>query len=45
MEATTDEREGRIEMTVEVNDLKHLDKVIKSLRDIDGVVNVERAAR
>jgi GTP pyrophosphokinase len=45
MEATTDEREGRIEMTVEVNDLKHLDKVIKSLRGVDGVLNVERAAR
>jgi len=45
MEATTDEREGRIEMTVEVNDLKHLDKVIKSLRGIDGVVNVERSTR
>jgi GTP pyrophosphokinase len=45
MEATTDEREGRIEMTVEVNDLKHLDKVIKSLRGVDGVVNVERSTR
>jgi GTP pyrophosphokinase len=45
MEATTDEREGRIEMTVEVDDLKHLDKVIKSLRGVDGVVNVERATR
>ena len=45
MEATTEEREGRIEMTVEVNDLKHLDKVMKSLRGVDGVLNVERAAR
>jgi GTP pyrophosphokinase len=42
MEATTDEKEGRIDMTVEVNDLKHLDKVVKSLRGVDGVLNVER---
>ena len=45
MEATTDEREGRIEMTVEINDLKHLEKVIKSLRTVAGVLNVERATR
>jgi GTP diphosphokinase / guanosine-3',5'-bis(diphosphate) 3'-diphosphatase len=45
MEATTDEREGRIDMTVEINDLKHLEKVIKSLRGVDGVLNVERGAR
>ncbi len=45
MEATTDEREGRIEMTVEISDLKHLEKVIKSLRGVDGVLNVERATR
>jgi GTP pyrophosphokinase len=45
MEATTDDREGRIEMTVEINDLKHLEKVIKSLRGVDGVLNVERATR
>jgi GTP pyrophosphokinase len=45
MEATTEEREGRIEMTVEINDVKHLEKVIKSLRAVDGVLNVERASR
>jgi GTP pyrophosphokinase len=45
LEATTDEREGHIEMTVEINDLKHLEKVIRSLRGVDGVINVERAAR
>ena len=45
MEATTDEREGRIEMTVEINDVKHLEKVLKSLRGVDGVINVERASR
>ncbi len=45
MEATTDEREGRIEMTVEINDMKHLEKVIKSLKGVAGVINVERVAR
>jgi GTP pyrophosphokinase len=40
-----DDQMGRIDMTVEINDLKHLQKVIKSLRSIDGVVDVERASR
>jgi len=44
LEATTDEQEGRINMTVEINDLKHLEKVIKSLRAVDGVIDVERQA-
>ena len=30
-------------MTVEISDVKHLQKVIKSLRSIAGVVDVERA--
>jgi GTP pyrophosphokinase len=45
VEATTTEQMGRILMTVEINDVKHLQKVIKSLRSIDGVVDVERATR
>jgi GTP pyrophosphokinase len=44
LEATTDEQEGRINMTVEISDLKHLQKVIKALRAVDGVVDVERQA-
>jgi (p)ppGpp synthase/HD superfamily hydrolase len=32
-------------MTVEISDVKHLQKVIKSLRSISGVVDVERASR
>jgi (p)ppGpp synthase/HD superfamily hydrolase len=32
-------------MTVEISDVKHLQKVIKSLRSVDGVVEVERASR
>ena len=34
---------GRIDMTVEISDVKHLQKVIKSLRGVDGVIDVERA--
>jgi GTP pyrophosphokinase len=45
VEATTDAQMGRIDMTVEITDVKHLQKVIKSLRSIDGVVDVERASR
>jgi guanosine-3',5'-bis(diphosphate) 3'-pyrophosphohydrolase len=45
VEATVDSQLGRIDMTVEISDLKHLQKVIKSLRSIEGVVDVERASR
>jgi (p)ppGpp synthase/HD superfamily hydrolase len=46
MEARTDEHQhARLDMTVEISDLKHLEKVIKSLRAVDGVLDVERAAR
>ena len=37
MEARTDDdRRARIDMTVEISDLKHLEKVIKSLRGVEG---------
>src|SRR5918993_2766497 len=46
VEATTDaDHHGRIDMTVEIHDLKHLEKVMKSLRGIPGVLDVERAVR
>src|SRR3954453_15855509 len=46
MEARTDEgAHARIDMTVEISDLKHLEKVIKSLRGVEGVLGVERAGR
>ena len=34
-----------IRMTVEISDLKHLQKVIKAIRSVDGVTAVERASR
>jgi GTP pyrophosphokinase len=43
--STDDDQMGRIDMTVEISDVKHLQKVIKSLRSVDGVVDVERASR
>ncbi len=45
VEARSDDQMGRIDMTVEISDVKHLQKVIKSLRSVDGVVDVERASR
>jgi GTP diphosphokinase / guanosine-3',5'-bis(diphosphate) 3'-diphosphatase len=46
IEARTDEdQRARIEMTVEISDLKHLEKVIKAVRGVEGVIGVERAAR
>jgi (p)ppGpp synthase/HD superfamily hydrolase len=32
-------------MTVEISDLKHLERVMKSIRNVGGVLAVERAAR
>jgi len=46
LEARTDEgHHARIDVTVEISDLKHLEKVIKSLRSVNGVLGVERAGR
>ena len=46
MEARTGEdQHARIDVTIEISDLKHLEKVIKSLRGVDGVIGVERAGR
>ena len=39
------DHQARIDMTVEINDVKHLEKVIKSIKAVDGVLGVERAAR
>jgi GTP pyrophosphokinase len=40
-----DDHHGRIDMTVEISDLKHLEKVVKSLRRVNGVLAVERAGK
>ncbi len=41
---TFDDKTGSIELTVRINDLKHLDKVLKSIRGVAGVIDVERQA-
>ena len=46
MEARTgDDQQARIDMTVEIRDVKHLEKVIKSIKGVQGVIGVERTAR
>ena len=44
MEARTggDDQQARIDMTVEIRDVKHLEKVIKSIKAVEGVLGVER---
>ncbi len=42
--ARSEDHHARIDMTVEIQDLKHLEKVIKSIRGVEGVIGVERAA-
>jgi GTP pyrophosphokinase len=45
-EATVGEdHRGSIRMTVEIADVKHLERVMKSIRTVDGVLAVERASR
>jgi len=41
----SEDNRSRIDMTVEISDLKHLEKVIKSVKAVAGVINVERAGR
>ena len=44
MEASTGQNRGRIDVTVEIKDLKHLEQVLKSVRGVEGVLKVERRA-
>ena len=46
MEARTgDDQQARIDMTVEIKDVKHLERVIRSIKGVQGVIGVERTAR
>jgi GTP diphosphokinase / guanosine-3',5'-bis(diphosphate) 3'-diphosphatase len=46
MEARTDvDRRARIDMTIEISDLKHLERVMKAVRGVEGVIGVERTGR
>jgi (p)ppGpp synthase/HD superfamily hydrolase len=41
---TFDDKTASIELTVRINDLKHLDRVLKSVRGVSGVIEVARQA-
>ena len=43
--ARTEEEHGVIDMTVEIPDMKHLEKVISQIRQLDGVFDVIRAPK
>jgi GTP pyrophosphokinase len=47
LEARTgdESQHARIDVTVEISDVQHLDRVIKSLKAVNGVLDVERAGR
>jgi GTP diphosphokinase / guanosine-3',5'-bis(diphosphate) 3'-diphosphatase len=47
MEARTggEDQRARIDVTVEISDLQHLEKVIKALKTVNGVIDVERTGR
>ncbi|HEX7485757.1 MAG TPA: bifunctional (p)ppGpp synthetase/guanosine-3',5'-bis(diphosphate) 3'-pyrophosphohydrolase [Vicinamibacterales bacterium] len=42
---THDGHLDRMDMTLEIRDVKHLEKVMRSIRKVPGVVDVERTAR
>jgi GTP pyrophosphokinase len=44
VDARTGDQRGRIDVTVEIKDVKHLEQVLKSLRGVEGVIKVERIA-
>ena len=44
MSARTDEERGVIDMTVQIPDMKHLEKVISSVRRLEGVYDVTRSS-
>ena len=43
--AAGNDHPARIDVTVEISDMQHLDRVIKSLKAVNGVLDVERAGR
>jgi GTP diphosphokinase / guanosine-3',5'-bis(diphosphate) 3'-diphosphatase len=45
VEARTSDEQGTIDITVEIPDMKHLERVIASVKKIDGVYDVTRSTR
>ena len=45
VEASTNDHQGRISVVMEIEDLKHMQRVIKVIRGVSGVLEVERLMR
>ena len=45
VEATSSDHHGRISVSMEISDLKHLQRIIKVIRGVPGVLQVERLMR
>jgi (p)ppGpp synthase/HD superfamily hydrolase len=45
LEARTADERGTIDITVQIPDMKHLERVIASIKKIDGVYDVARSTR
>jgi (p)ppGpp synthase/HD superfamily hydrolase len=45
VEAKTADERGTIDITVEIPDMRHLERVIASVKKIDGVYDVNRSTR
>ena len=43
-DSTFDDKTASIEITVRITNLKHLDKVLKAVRGVSGVIEVARHA-
>jgi GTP pyrophosphokinase len=43
--STGDDQRGSMRVTVEISDLRHLERVMKAIRNVEGVLAVERASR
>jgi GTP diphosphokinase / guanosine-3',5'-bis(diphosphate) 3'-diphosphatase len=43
--AAGNDHPATIDVTIEISDMQHLDRVIKSLKAVNGVLDVERAGR
>jgi guanosine-3',5'-bis(diphosphate) 3'-pyrophosphohydrolase len=41
---TFDDRTAMIDLTLRIQDLKHLERVLKAIRGVSGVIDVERQA-
>jgi GTP pyrophosphokinase len=43
--STSEDHRGSMRVTVEISDLRHLERVMKAIKNVEGVLAVERASR